>query len=158
MNDNDTSFDEKERRFFEKHDIKINPKTRKWNKEFYVDQNQEFQLGRLPPPQITLKDGRKISICQFCHSPLPETEDKGHDKRFCNSRCQQESYQTRKKLNELQAKDPNVTMILRYPKKENLNVELSKTQPIQRHQMDIVYKDFTKKPLTTKKGKRKNSR
>jgi len=158
LNDNDTIFVEKKRRFFEKYDIKINPKTRKLNKEFYVDQNQKFQLGRIPPQQITIKDSRKISICKFCHSPLPETEDKGHGKRFCNSRCQQEYHQTRKKLNELQAKDPNITMILRYPKKENPNVELSKTQPIQRHQMDIVYKDFSKKPLTTKKGKRKNSR
>ena len=151
-------FDEKQRIFFNRYHITINPKTKKWNKEFYIDQNQNFQLGRLPPLQMTLTDGRKISLCKFCLSPLPETEGKGHDRRFCNSKCQQEYFQIGKMLKKLQTEDENVTGIVRHPKKENPDVLLSKTLPIQRHEMEITYKNLTKKPLTTKKGKRKELR
>jgi len=145
------SFDEKTRIFFLENDIKINPKTHKWNKEFYVDQNLEYRLGRIPPPSISI-NGKTVFLCRFCQSPLPQTSYKGHGKQFCNTRCQQEYFQIRKKFEKLHENNENITMILRYPKKEKPDEILSKTKPIQRHQMEILYNDLTKKPLTVKHG------
>lgn len=148
-----TDFDKKQKKFFERYDIKINSKTGKWNKEFYIE-NDEFKLGRIPPLSIIV-GGKIISLCKFCQSPLTEPEYKGHDKYFCNSRCQQEYFQIRKKFDKLHDKDQNVSMIIRYPKKEKPKEELSKTKPLERNQMDVLYKDLSKKPLTSKKSTRK---
>lgn len=147
-----TDFDVKEKKFFENYDITINPKTSKWNKDFYIDENQEFQLGKLPPliHHYTLESCEQISVevCKFCWNPLPETEEKGHDKIFCGKKCKNRYYKIQKIFEEKKDKEPNITGIFWEP--EIIEMEKGKTKETfvpkkykvpEKIMMKIVYKD-----------------
>ncbi len=94
---NKLDFYAKEEKFFERYDIKVNPKTGKWNKEFYLDKHFEFHLGKIPRTK-----------CKFCLNPIPESEIKGHGKQFCNEYHKIAHYKIHKKLKELRKNDPNI--------------------------------------------------
>lgn len=123
-----TDFELKKKNFFEKHNInpKKNRKTNKWNftKNLYVDAEQEFQLGKIPPltHHYTNPDTEKITevkVCKFCWNPLPEIKEKEHDRIFCDSKndCPNLYWKIRNLVTEKKKKEADIIGINWEPEK-----------------------------------------
>ena len=145
-----TEFKKKEQIFFERHNIKINPKTETWNKQFYINQHLEFQLGKIPRGN-----------CKLCANKIKNTE-KGHGIQFCSSYCKKTHFKIRKIFEELQKMDSNITSLIIHPKEkttsDNQKIPLSFERPKIKDVM-IVYKDLTQKSLSDvrKRGRPKTT-
>lgn len=145
-----TEFEKKEQIFFERHNIKINPKTRTWNKQFYIDQHLEFQIGKIPREN-----------CKLCANKIKNIE-KGHGIQFCSSYCKKTHFKIRKIFEELQKMDSNIISLRVCPKEkitsDGQKIPLSFEHP-KIKDVIVEYKDLTQKPLSDvrKRGRPKTS-
>lgn len=117
-----TDFEIKELKFLAKHDIDFN-KNRKTGKEhptknFYVDENQEIQLGKLSPlihhyTNPKTKKTADVKVCKFCNNPIPKTLEKGHDMIFCRDNdCQNLHWKIQNLLEEKKKRESDIEFII----------------------------------------------
>jgi len=103
---------------------KINRKTGKdqYTTNFYINEHGKYQRGKLPPvthlfenPDTT--QTTKIKVCKFCWNELPELEDKGHDRIFCDSDndCANLYWKIRNLIKEKKKKEPDIIAIIWEP-------------------------------------------
>lgn len=113
-----TEFDIKTLKFFDRYSIKsfLNKKGKpRYNKEFHIDENNEYQLGGIPPltHYYNLENGevKEVKVCKFCWNELPAVQEKGHIKVFCEDKCKKSHWKIKNLVEQKRKEEPDIIMI-----------------------------------------------
>ena len=98
--------------------------TEQYTQNFYINENREYQLGKLPPVThyYTNEDTGKtteIKVCKFCLNSLPEILEKGHDRIFCDSNndCPNLYWKIQELIAKKKEQEPDIELIIWQPEK-----------------------------------------